>query len=204
MRLGRARRRVQILYQIEGVRDALNHVSPGAWVSVVDTRGSLTYQYKPVERRDARASTVVRTATAWVTVRYRPGVTSAMRVRVDERNWNIIDVQPDEKQRWMRLLCEDIDIDLGLEQVLLSNLPFVTIERLQEMLDRSALVDARYVHEQMTPADEWLVTHNLGKQPSATVVDSAGQVVVASVEYIDENSLRLVFAAPFAGSAFLN
>jgi len=204
MRLGRARRRVQILYQVEGARDALNHVMPGIWVSVLDTRGVVTYQYKPSERRDVRASTVITTATAWVTVRYRRGVTSAMLLRVDDALWNIIDVQPKEQHRWMRLLCEKVDLDEGIAQVLLSNLPFVTMERLQQMLDQSAAVDARYVHEQMTPSTEWLVTHNLGKQPSVTVVDSAGQVVVASIEYLDEDRVRLTFAAPFAGSAYLN
>jgi len=37
-----------------------------------------------------------------------------------------------------------------------------------------------------------------------TVVGSAGQVVVASIEYLDEDRVRLTFAAPFAGSAYLN
>ena len=108
MRTARARRTVEFLAQTPGTRDVLNHVTPGVWAPVATTRGSITYKFKPSERRDSRASTVVSTVTAWITVRYRPGITGVMRVRTAGQLWNIVDVQPDEKQRWMRVLCEKV------------------------------------------------------------------------------------------------
>ena len=48
------------------------------------------------------------------------------------------------------------------------------------------------------------VTHNLQKYPSATVMNSAGDYVVATVRYIDINSLIVQFTAPFSGRITLN
>lgn len=64
--------------------------------------------------------------------------------------------------------------------------------------------DLTHTHQQSTAADEWLVTHGLGKFPSVTVVDSAGDQVEGDVAYIDSNSLRISFSAAFAGRAYLN
>ena len=64
--------------------------------------------------------------------------------------------------------------------------------------------DLTHTHQQSTAADEWLVNHGLGKYPSVTVVDSAGDQVEGDVAYIDSNSLRISFSAAFAGRAYLN
>lgn len=64
--------------------------------------------------------------------------------------------------------------------------------------------DLHHTHTQGTAAAEWLITHGLGKYPSVTVVDSAGDQVEGDVNQIDENTLRLSFSAPFAGRAYLN
>ena len=67
-----------------------------------------------------------------------------------------------------------------------------------------------YVFEQGTPATEWgdgtpkVVTHNLGKFPSITVIDTGGTVVNGEYTYIDNNNITLHFSAPFAGKAYLN
>jgi hypothetical protein len=67
-----------------------------------------------------------------------------------------------------------------------------------------------YVFEQGTPATEWgdgtpkVVTHNLGKFPSITVIDTGGTVVNGEYTYIDTNNITLHFSAPFAGKAYLN
>lgn len=64
--------------------------------------------------------------------------------------------------------------------------------------------DWRYEHEQMTPASIWTVTHNLGGFPSVTVVDSTGREVVGGTEYLDSNTVRLLFSAPFSGHAYFS
>lgn len=64
--------------------------------------------------------------------------------------------------------------------------------------------DAFYQHEQMVAADTWPVTHNLGKYPSVTVVDSGGNTVIGDVQYVDDNSVVITFSAAFSGVAYLN
>lgn len=64
--------------------------------------------------------------------------------------------------------------------------------------------DAHFVHDQETPSDEWTITHNLGKNPAVTVVDSGGTEWQTAVEHISENELTVRFSAPFAGRAYLN
>lgn len=64
--------------------------------------------------------------------------------------------------------------------------------------------DANYVHNQGTASDTWTITHNLGKYPSITVVNSSGRVVVGDYEYVDTNNVKLYFAGAFSGIAYLN
>ena len=61
-----------------------------------------------------------------------------------------------------------------------------------------------YVFDQSSAADEWTIFHNLNRFPSVTVVDSAGSVCVGEVLYIDENTVKCIFSAPFSGIAYLN
>jgi hypothetical protein len=64
--------------------------------------------------------------------------------------------------------------------------------------------DAYFIFEQMLPSGYWIVTHNLGKNPSVTVVDSAGTVVIGEIQYISNNELTLTFSGEFSGKAYLN
>jgi hypothetical protein len=64
--------------------------------------------------------------------------------------------------------------------------------------------DANYIHNQIGASSLWVITHNLGKYPSVTVVDSGGSVVVGDVTYTSLNSLTISFSSPFGGKAFLN
>lgn len=64
--------------------------------------------------------------------------------------------------------------------------------------------DVAYVHEQSSASDTWVITHNLGKYPSVTVVDSAGDECEGSVNYVGPNSVVITFSAAFSGRAFLN
>lgn len=67
------------------------------------------------------------------------------------------------------------------------------------------LIDSRYFrHVQNLPASEWIIIHNMGRNPSIAVTDSAGTVVEGVVTYIDMNTLRVNFSADFSGFAELN
>lgn len=61
-----------------------------------------------------------------------------------------------------------------------------------------------YVHEQIAPATIWDITHNLGRYPDVTIVDSAGMVVFGDVQYLSENAICVIFTAAFSGKAYLS
>lgn len=61
-----------------------------------------------------------------------------------------------------------------------------------------------HVHDQAVASALWTITHNMGKRPSVTVVDSGLNTVIGDVVYVDDNSLTIGFAAAFAGKAYLN
>jgi len=75
-------------------------------------------------------------------------------------------------------------------------------------IDPSDNDDKTFEFEQVTPSTAWgnngVVTHNLAKFPSITVVDTAGTVVTGQYDYIDNNNVTLTFSAAFAGKAYLN
>ena len=64
--------------------------------------------------------------------------------------------------------------------------------------------DLSYTFEQRIADNSWVITHNLGKNPSVTVVDSSGNVVEGAVEYLNSNKVLVTFKAPFKGTAYLN
>jgi hypothetical protein len=70
-------------------------------------------------------------------------------------------------------------------------------------LDASAGVNT-FEYSQVAPATVWNVTHNLGKFPSITVIDTGDTVVVGEYQYINNNTVTLTFSAAFAGKAYLN
>ena len=57
---------------------------------------------------------------------------------------------------------------------------------------------------QAVASDVWEVNHNLNKFPSVTVVDSANDVVVGDIKYIDKNNVVITFSASFVGKAYFN
>lgn len=64
--------------------------------------------------------------------------------------------------------------------------------------------DKHYVHVQGPPQTTWTVTHNLNKKPSLTVIDSAGNMVVGKLTYVNLNILTILFASPISGEAICN
>lgn len=64
--------------------------------------------------------------------------------------------------------------------------------------------DKTYVHYQNVQSDTWEIQHNLDKYPSVTVVDSANNIVIGDIRYIDANNVVVTFTVPFSGKAFCN
>ena len=61
-----------------------------------------------------------------------------------------------------------------------------------------------FIFNQGVPATTWNITHNLGKFPSITVIDTGNTVVTGEYTYVDNNNVQLTFSAGFAGKAYLN
>lgn len=58
--------------------------------------------------------------------------------------------------------------------------------------------------EQNAAQAVWTIDHELGKYPSVTVVDSAGDAVEGAVSYPSIGRVIVRFSAAFAGTAYLN
>lgn len=62
-----------------------------------------------------------------------------------------------------------------------------------------------FVFEQAIPSKTWNIEHNMKKiRPSVTIVDSADDVVMGDIKYIDDTHVELSFSVPFTGKAYLN
>lgn len=63
---------------------------------------------------------------------------------------------------------------------------------------------ASYIHTQGAPSDTWIITHNLNRQPSVTVVDTGDSVIIPSIHYDSANQVTLTFGSATSGKAYLN
>lgn len=92
----------------------------------------------------------------------------------------------------------DIDVSVHNNQVTLTSL---------EAFDGGILSASKtmgcYTHEQTLEANEWLITHNLGKYPVVTIADYEGFVQVGTIQYLSLNQVRVTFNNDIAGFAYL-
>ena len=68
----------------------------------------------------------------------------------------------------------------------------------------AASSDKYYHHVQGSASTTWTITHNLGKNPSVTVIDSGGTVVEGDIAYTSSNVVTVTFTSSFAGDAYCN
>ncbi len=61
-----------------------------------------------------------------------------------------------------------------------------------------------YVHTQSVPDEIWMIWHNLGIYANVSICDSSNRQVEGDLEYIDLNTIKLTFGAPFGGFAFVS
>lgn len=59
---------------------------------------------------------------------------------------------------------------------------------------------AGFLHAQASPSAEWVINHNLGFRPSATVLSPGGVEVEAQIIHVSANQLRVIFLTPQSGS----
>ena len=59
---------------------------------------------------------------------------------------------------------------------------------------------ATYIHTQASEASVWIVNHNLGRIPQATVLNTANAEVEAQIVHVSTAQLRVYFAVPQLGS----
>lgn len=59
------------------------------------------------------------------------------------------------------------------------------------------------VHTQSSASAEWIVNHNLGWKPLATVLGAGGQEVIATVLHMSVNQLRVFLKSPSTGSVLM-
>ncbi len=79
----------------------------------------------------------------------------------------------------------------------------------KHVMTQPIIGDITYTHNQNSTSDTWVVTHNLHRFPSVTVVDSADTIVQGTVVYNSNKQLTITFfsgtsALAFQGKAYLN
>jgi hypothetical protein len=66
----------------------------------------------------------------------------------------------------------------------------------------SGTVDT-FIYSAPSASAEWVITHNMGRYPEVTLVDSTNRVMMADITYVDINTVRVEFAYATGGSAYL-
>jgi hypothetical protein len=60
-----------------------------------------------------------------------------------------------------------------------------------------------YVHTQAVSSAIWTINHNLGAEPTAVVLDSAGTQCEGTFSYPSKNTMVITFTAAFTGTAYV-
>lgn len=65
------------------------------------------------------------------------------------------------------------------------------------------VAEVAYVHTQAVAASVWTINHNLGFEPTAVILDSAGTNCEGSFSYPSKNQMVITFNSSFAGTAYV-
>jgi len=63
--------------------------------------------------------------------------------------------------------------------------------------------DVSYTHTQAVASATWTINHNLGFNPTAVVLDSAGTQCEGTFSYPTVNQMVITFTAAFSGTAYV-
>jgi hypothetical protein len=64
--------------------------------------------------------------------------------------------------------------------------------------------NSSFVFTQQTPATTWDIVHGMGLNPNVRIEDLTGTDIQGSIEYLDNNRLKIYFNQPVAGRAYLS
>ena len=64
--------------------------------------------------------------------------------------------------------------------------------------------NSSFVFTQQIPVTTWDIVHGMGLNPNVRIEDLAGTDIQGSIEYIDNNRLKIYFNQPVAGRAYLS
>lgn len=102
-------------------------------------------------------------------------------------------------------MADDIILSPGPDEIILS--PSVTEVIMPPQMEvvvgtrgLPGINGAGFLHTQASPSAEWIVNHNLGFRPSATVLSPGGLEVIASIIHVSALQLRVTFGLPQTGS----
>lgn len=99
----------------------------------------------------------------------------------------------------------EVDANLTAEGIIISGAPSNSVVMSDGTTASVAgFEDKEFTYTQNVASDTWNVTHNLGKRPSVTVVDSGDSVVIGDISYTNSNELTITFSSAFSGKAYLN
>ena len=79
----------------------------------------------------------------------------------------------------------------------------------KEVMTSPIIGDITFTHNQTSTSSTWVITHNLNRFPSVTVIDSGNSIVIGTVVYNSNKQLTITFfsggsALAFQGKAYLN
>ena len=63
----------------------------------------------------------------------------------------------------------------------------------KEVMTSPIIGDITFTHNQNTTSDTWVITHNLNRFPSVTVIDSGNSIVQGTVVYNSNKQLTITF-----------
>jgi hypothetical protein len=86
-------------------------------------------------------------------------------------------------------------VELGLER------PVIEVQLLGNVFSGAGATATRYVHNQATLSDTWLVVHNLNAHPAVSIEDAGGTVLFGTVKYLSAYQLSITFAKSATGRA---
>ena len=118
-------------------------------------------------------------------------------------------INSDHNQLTNRDLPEQHPIDAitGLREALdnvVNNIEGGSNIEVERQGDRAVINSTTFIFEQGIASDVWVITHNLNKAPSITLVDSSGAEFQARKVYNSLNQVTIYLNGATTGKAYLN
>jgi hypothetical protein len=81
--------------------------------------------------------------------------------------------------------------------------PTITVSTPGPQGPSGAAASVFYTHTQAVAASVWTINHNLGGNPTAVVLDSAGTQCEGTFSYPSLNQMIITFSSAFTGTAYI-